>query len=200
MHVGFITLNLMYRDGTTYTMKSIVRTVIFIIIVLICAENVKAQLRIQGTIYSESIVRATVKAPGITDWREVYFAPPKRMKNDGLIYYRTKYEIPWQLEKGIDHAIRFTDGLVEKMIFVSGVIPEGIYPKQKFTIDIDLVESDEADMTLIVFWSIPSSSFKALPLSQLKIIKNEAHPDFKWTDGSESPTSAYEGLQGGVDY
>ena len=189
----------MYGDGTNYIMKSIQRTLLFITIVLICAVNVKAQLRIKGTIYSESIVRATVKAPGITDWQEVYFAAPKRKKNDGLTYYRTKYEIPWQLEKGIDHAIRFTDGLVEKMIFVSGVIPEEIYPKQKFIIDIDLVESEEADMTLIVFWSIPSSSFKALPLSQLGIIINEAHPNFRWNEG-EVPESASEDFQEVIDY
>src|SRR5690554_4546663 len=163
-------------------MKAILKSVIFIGILLICAINSEAQLRIKGTIYSESIVRATVKAHGITDWREVYFSQSKKIKNDGLIYYRTKYEIPWKMDKGIDHAIRFTDGLVEKMIFVSGTIPEDIYPKQKFTIDIDLVLGIEPDMTLIVFWSIPSSSFKALPLSQLELIKREAHPDFKWND------------------
>lgn len=173
----------MYRDGAKYNMKTILKSVIFISIILICEGSVKAQLQIKGSVYSESIVRATVKAQGITGWREVYFSSSKKIKNDGLIYYRTKYEIPWKMEKGIDHAIKFTDGLVEKMIFVSGIIPEDIYPKQKFTIDIDLVESDEPDMTLIVFWSIPSSSFKALPLSQLKTIKREAHPDFKWNEG-----------------
>lgn len=180
-------------------MKTILRFVIYITFILICAGNTNAQLRIQGTIYSESIVRATVKAPGITDWRELYTATPKRIKNDGLIYYRTKYEVPWQMEKGIDHAIRFTDGLVEKMIFVSGVIPEDIYPRQKFIIDIDLVESDEPDMTLIVFWSIPSNSYKALPLSQLETIKREAHPNFKWSNGAV-PESTSEELQEAVGY
>lgn len=170
-------------ERSNHVAKMILRSILLLSIILIFGLSSNAQLRIQGNVYSESLVRATVKAPGITDWREVYFAPPKKIKSDGLIYYRTKYEVPWQIEKGIDHAIRFTDGLVEKMIFVSGVIPEDIYPKQKFTIDIDLVESDEPDMTLIVFWSIPSSSFKALPLSKLETIKSEAHPDFVWNDG-----------------
>lgn len=181
-------------------MKTILRTVIFISVLLICVGNTKAQLRIKGNVYSESIVRATVKAQGITDWREVYFAESKKIKNDGLIYYRTKYEIPWKLEKGIDHAIRFTDGLVEKMIFVSGIIPEEIYPKQKFTIDIDLVESDEPDMTLIVFWSITSSSFKALPLSQIETIKREAHPAFKWNDGRVRQSDGAPDTQDTVNY
>ena len=163
-------------------MKAILKIVVPFCTILVCAINSNAQLKIVGNVYSESYVRATVKAQGITDWREVYFSRPKRIKNDGLVYYRTKYEIPWNIDKGIDHAIKFTDGLVEKMIFVSGVVPQDIYPKQKFTIDIDLVEGIEPDMTLIVFWSIPSSSYKALPLSQLDVIKQEAHPDFKWND------------------
>lgn len=138
------------------------------------------QLRLKGTVYSESIVKASVKALGITDWMDVYFSPPKKIKNDGLIYIQTKYEIPWAIEKGTDHAIRFTDGLVEKMIFVSGAVPENINPRQKFIIDIDLVESHEPDMTLIVFWSIVSESYKAMPLSQLPQIIEEADPHFIW--------------------
>ena len=181
-------------------MKTILKSVIFISIHLICAGNTNAQLRIKGNIYSESIVRATVKAQGVTGWQEVYFAQSKKIKNDGLIYYQTKYEIPWKMEKGIDHAIKFTDGLVEKLIFVSGIIPEEIYPKQKFTIDIDLVESDEPDMTLIVFWSITSSSYKALPLSKLEIIKREAHPDFKWNDGRVKPSEGSEDSRETVKY
>lgn len=152
------------------------------------------QLRLKGTVYSESIVRASVKALGLTDWREVYFGPPKKLRSDDLIYYQTKYEIPWRMEKGIDHAIRFTDGLVEKTIFISGAVPEGINPRQKFTIDIDLVESHEVDMTLIVFWSIPSQSYKAMPLSQLSSIFEEADPKFQWpirTDVENNQNSDY---------
>ncbi|NEN24637.1 hypothetical protein G3O08_14110 [Cryomorpha ignava] len=143
-----------------------------------------AQLTIKGTIYSESIAIASVVAQGITSREDVYLAPPKKKNRDGLVYYECKYEIPWRIEKGIDHVIKFNDGLVEKIIYISGVVPKGINPKQKFIIDVDLIENDEPDMTLIVFWSMTSSSYKALPLSQLPQIREEAHPDFFWNDGS----------------
>lgn len=142
------------------------------------------QLTVKGTIFSESVAIATVVAQGITNKQEVFLGPPKKRINDGLEYYECKYEVPWRIEKGIDHVIKFTDGLVEKIIYISGVVPKAINPKQKFIIDIDLIENDEPDMTLIVFWSITTSSYKALPLSQLAQIRQEAHPDFFWDDGS----------------
>lgn len=146
--------------------------------------SVCAQLTVKGTIYSESVAMATVAAQGITGRQEVYLAPPKKMTKAGMTYYECKYEIPWRIEKGIDHVIRFTDGLVEKIIYISGVVPKEINPKQKFIIDIDLIENENSDMTLIVFWSMESYSYKALPLSQLPQIREEAHSDFFWNDGS----------------
>lgn len=143
-----------------------------------------SQLTIKGTIYSESIALGTVAAQGITRRQDVYLASPKKMNRNGLVYYESKYEVPWRIEKGIDHVIKFTDGLVEKIIYISGVVPTEINPKQKFIIDIDLIENDEPDMTLIVFWSMKSSSYKALPLSLLPQIREEAHTDFFWNDGT----------------
>lgn len=152
--------------------------------------DIMAQLTIKGTVYSEGIAVATVVAQGITSKQEVYLAQPKKMVSDGLAYYECKYEIPWRMEKGIDHVIKFTDGLVEKVIYISGVVPKEINPKQKFIIDIDLIENDEPDMTLIVFWSMKSSSYKALPLSQLAQIREEAHLDFFWNAGSAPDSDA----------
>ena len=146
--------------------------------------DIMAQLTIKGTIYSESPAVATVAAQGITGRQDVYLAPPKRMNRDGLDYYECKYEIPWRIEKGIDHVVKVTDGLVEKIIYISGVVPKEINPKQKFIIDIDLIENENTDMTMIVFWSMTSSSYKGLPLSLLAQITEEAHPDFFWDDGS----------------
>jgi len=164
------------------------KPVSFIIGVLLVAATsittAHAQLIIKGTVYSESIVKATVTAQRVTDLEPVYLAPAKKIKNDGMTYYQTKYEVPWGMDKGIDHVVKFTDGLVDKMIYVSGAIPKGINPKQKYIIDIDLIESDNPDMTLIVFWSMESMSYKALPLSKLRTIREEAHPDFLWDDGS----------------
>lgn len=151
---------------------------------LMSFQKALSQLTVKGTIYSESIAVATVAAQGITNRQAVYMAPPKRINNDGLVYFECNYEVPWRMEKGIDHVIRFTDGLVEKIIYISGVVPQEINPKQKFIIDIDLIENEHPDMTLIVFWSLKSSSYKALPLSQLPEIREEAHPDFLWEDGS----------------
>ena len=152
--------------------------------------EVLAQLTIKGTIYSESVAVANVTALGITGREEVYLASPKRVICDGLVHYECKYELPWRIEKGIDHVIKCTDGLVEKIIYISGVVPIEINPKQKFIIDIDLLENDEPDMTLIVFWSIKSSSYKALPLSQLPQIREEADPSFFWSDGSAPDSGA----------
>lgn len=156
----------------------------FILAFLTGHGDVMGQLTIKGTIYSESLAIATVTAQGITGNQDVYLAPPKKMNQGGLDYYECKYEIPWRIEKGIDHVVKVTDGLVEKIIYISGVVPKEINPRQKFIIDIDLIENENTNMTLIVFWSMTSSSYKGLPLSQLDQIREEAHADFFWDDGS----------------
>ncbi len=176
-------------------MKSISSILGVLILLVAGISNSYAQLIIKGTVYSESIVRATVTAQRITDLEPVYLAPARKVKNDGMTYYQTKYEVPWRMDKGIDHVIKFTDGLVEKMIYVSGAIPKEINPRQKYIIDIDLIESKNPDMTLIVFWSMNSMSYKALPLSKLRTIRKEAHHDFHWEDGTLKQEDEIQGSE-----
>lgn len=165
-------------------MKLFYSVIAFILCSVVGQSEMMGQLTIKGTIYSEGLAIATVSAQGITGMEDVYLGPEKKVSRDGLDYYERKYEVPWRIEKGVDHVIKFTDGLVEKIVYISGVVPSGINPKQKFIIDIDLIEYENADMTLIVFWSMTSSSYKGLPLSKLDQIREEAHNDFYWADGS----------------
>lgn len=143
-----------------------------------------SQLTMRGVIYSDGIVKATIQR-GQTDNRQaLYLYAPQEKINKNDTTYTTKYEVPGRLVKNKDYILRFTDGTVEKIVYVSGAIPESIVPKQKFRIDIDLTDHPEPEMTLIVFWSISQSSYRALPLSKLDEIKSDAPIDFFWDDGS----------------
>lgn len=143
-----------------------------------------SQLVIKGIIYSDNIVMASVE-PQHSHEREVLYLYPLKKNEEGAdSEFSTKYEVPIRMLKNENYILRFTDGKVQKMVYVSGAVPEEIIPKQKFRIDIDLVSNDESDMTLIIFWSISQSSYRALPLSQINEIRSDAQPDFFWEDGT----------------
>lgn len=143
-----------------------------------------SQLVIKGIIYSDNIVSASVE-PEHSHERAVLYLYPTKKNGDGAdSEFSTKYEVPERMVKNENYVLRFTDGKVEKIVFVSGAVPQEITPKQKFRIDIDLVSTDEPDMTLIVFWSLSQSSYRALPLSQIEEIRADSHSDFFWEDGT----------------
>lgn len=148
-------------------------------------QSVWAQLSIKGTVYSESIARVTFHSDENETALPVYLYPPKQEINDGDTILAARYEAPIRFTKGHNYYMLFTDGTVQKLVYVSGAVPEGISPKQKFQIDISLIDPTESDMTLIVFWSVSQRSYRALPLSRINEIRTDAPEDFFWNDGSE---------------
>lgn len=143
-----------------------------------------SQLVIKGIIYSDNIVMASVRSEHSLEREVLYLYPPKKNDEGEDSEFSTKYEVPERMVKNENYILRFTDGKVEKMVYVSGAVPKDIAPKQKFRIDIDMLSNDESEMTLIVYWSISQSSYRALPLSQINEIRSDAHPDFFWEDGT----------------
>lgn len=142
-----------------------------------------SQLAIRGTIYSDNIVTASIEPEHIHEREPLYLYPTKKSGVDESTEFFTKYEVPERLVKNENYIIRFTDGTVEKVVYVSGAVPEEIIPKQKFHLDIDLKGKEEPDMTLIIFWSMSQSSYRALPLSRIDEIRSDSDPDFFWEDG-----------------
>lgn len=143
-----------------------------------------SQLIVKGTVTSEGLTRVTFKSDQSAETIPMYLYEPKEIIEAGDTFYIAKYEAPIRMLKNHNYIMRFTDGTVEKTIYVSGAVPEGIIPKQKFRVDIKLIDPDDPDMTLILFWSMSQSSYRALPLSEIETIRTDACPDFFWEDGT----------------
>ncbi len=143
-----------------------------------------SQLVIKGVIYSDNLVMASLKSEHSLEREVLYLYPPRKNDGEEDTKFSTKYQVPERMVKNENYILRFTDGKVEKMVYISGAVPKDIAPKQKFRIDIDMLSNDESDMTLIVYWSISQSSYRALPLSQINEIRSDASPDFFWEDGT----------------
>ncbi|HKL02391.1 MAG TPA: hypothetical protein VJ911_01900, partial [Cryomorphaceae bacterium] len=87
---------------------------------------------------------------------------------------------PWAIGKNVNHTLKFTDGTVEKVVFVHGPVPDDIMPKQKFVLDIDLTNPDNADVMLVIFWSTEERAYIALPLDEMEKIKRKAYDPSIW--------------------
>jgi len=153
---------------------------IFILFSLILLSiTCQGQLKIYGTVYSEGPVRASVDVAGEPDTYFLYLKAKKDIEWNGRVVKQTKYQLPWEVVKNVNHTIKFTDGTVEKTVFIHGPVPDEIAPKQKFIIDIDLTNPDNADVMLVVFWSAIEKAYIALPLTELKKIKEHSlEPSF----------------------
>jgi hypothetical protein len=150
------------------------------LLLFLFSENLNAQLKVYGTVYSEGPVRASVDVEGEPDTYFLYLKPKKDVEWNGQMVKQTKYQLPWEVKKNVNHTIKFTDGTVEKTVFIHGPVPEEISPKQKFIIDIDLTNPDNADVMLVVFWSTIDKAYLALPLTELEKIKEHSYEPSFW--------------------
>lgn len=141
---------------------------------------VQAQLKLYGKIYSEGVVRATLDVEGESDTYFLYLKPKGETEWNGQKVQETKYKLPWPIGKNVNHTLKFTDGTVEKVVFVHGPVPENIVPKQKFILDIDLTNPDNADVMLVIFWSTKENAYVALPLDEMEKIKQQAYDPSIW--------------------
>ncbi len=144
------------------------------------ASSLKAQLFIKGDLFSEGPVRASFKMNKDTTTYFMYLEAKKKTQRNGMEVHQTKYELPWDIQRGDDYTISFTDGTVEKVIFVQGAVPENVIPKQKFIIDIDLTNSRNADVMLVVFYSMDLREYTALPYTELEEIKRQSADPTIW--------------------
>ncbi|MCA1764258.1 MAG: hypothetical protein LC664_14890 [Flavobacteriales bacterium] len=160
----------------TYT----VRIALFLIFFSVLSVGVQAQLKLYGKIYSEGVVRATLDVEGESDTYFLYLNPKGETEWNGQIVKETKYKLPWPIGKNVNHTLKFTDGTVEKVVFVHGPVPEDIVPKQKFILDIDLTNPDNAGVMLVIFWSKKERAYVALPLDEMDKIKEQAYDASIW--------------------
>ncbi len=154
--------------------------VLLITILVFTANGLRAQLFIKGDLYSEGPVRASFKMNEDTTTHFLYLEAKKKTQRNGMEVHQTKYELPWDIVKGDDYTISFTDGTVEKVIFVQGAVPKDVVPKQKFIIDIDLTNSRNADVMLVVFYSTELREYTALPYTELEEIKRQSADPTIW--------------------
>lgn len=150
-----------------------------IIFTTFCAQ---AQLRLRGFIYSEGPIQASLKVESYPDTHFLYLDTKHGVEFNGREVFRTRYDLPWDVVKDYNHTIKFTDGTVEKIVFVDGSVPEDIVPKQKFYLDIDLTNGETADEMVVVFWSLPDDEYIALPLSQLAVIREKCMDPSIWKE------------------
>jgi len=146
---------------------------------LIGSTGLWAQLKLYGMIYSDGPVRASFKVEGLNKNNFLYLDPKPKTTMDGETVRQTKYSLPWDMSKDYNYTIKFTDGNVEKEIYIRGAAPDGIVPKQKFIIDIDLTDSTEDK--LVVLWSRAENSYVAIPLSEMEMISEKGFTP-RWLD------------------
>ncbi|MFN2430526.1 MAG: hypothetical protein ABR574_10950 [Cryomorphaceae bacterium] len=161
-------------------MNLLVRFTLSVIFLTGSLSAVQAQLKLYGKIYSEGVVRATLNVEGEPDTYFLYLKPKGETEWNGQKVQETKYKLPWPIGKNVNHTLKFTDGTVEKVVFVHGPVPEDIVPKQKFILDIDLTNPDNAGVMLVIFWSKKERAYVALPLDEMDKIKEQAYDASIW--------------------
>jgi hypothetical protein len=150
------------------------------IILFLLIGNAKAQLRMKGTIFSNGPVQIALSIETYHETHFMYLEELDEVQRNGEEVFRSNYDLPWLIVKDYNHTIKVTDGTVEKIIFVQGDVPDNIIPKQTYQIDIDLTDDSNADMLLVVFWSLPDDSYIALPYAELETIKAKCMDPFFW--------------------
>jgi hypothetical protein len=140
----------------------------------------RAQLKISGTVISEGPVE--IKLTHLSDGNTYTLEGTKTrpMDKDGETTWKTKYSFPYGFEKNYEYAIRITDGTVEKTILIHGPVPEGIWPKQKYEVNIDLTDASSSDQTLVVYWSEIHDEYRGRPAYELERINSEAYQPLIW--------------------
>lgn len=140
------------------------------------------QLKIYGTVYSNGPVRTSFKIEGLNKNNFLYLDPKANTTIGGEEVRQTKYSLPWSMSPEYNYTIKFTDGTVEKEIYVRGAVPNGLIPKQKFVIDIDL--TDDSEDKFVVMWSRVENSYVAIPLSEMELISEKGFTP-RWLDKGE---------------
>ena len=136
-----------------------------------------AQLTIKGTVLSENPVSASIHIQDERNDHHVYLYKKNDIEVGGRRVRRTKYELPWDIAKDRNYTLRFTDGSIQKVMFVHGAVPADIIPKQKYIIDIDLTNKENADVMIVIFWSKLADAFLAMPMTELdEIIRHSYDP------------------------
>lgn len=146
-----------------------------IVLILLISSSALAQLKISGKVLSEGPVEITY---GHASDGNRYTVLPYRMKepkNSGELEWQTSFKLPYWLEKNYSYALKFTDGTVEKLVIIHGPVPEGIWPKQKVFLDVDLKNLNNADETLVLYWSVIGDEYMARPLDEIDKINAESH-------------------------
>jgi len=147
---------------------------------LIYSNSSLAQLKISGTVISEGPVE--IKLTHLSDGNTYVLEGLKTrpMEHEGETIWKTKYSFPYGFEKNYEYAIRFTDGTVEKTIIIHGPVPEGLWPKQKYEVDIDLTDAGSSDQTLVVYWSEIHDEYRSRPAYEMERINAEAYQPLIW--------------------
>jgi hypothetical protein len=139
-----------------------------------------AQLTIKGTVLSENPVKASVHIQGEKVEHDMYLYKKSDIEVGGKTVRRTRYDLPWAIVKDRNYTLRFTDGDIQKVMFVHGAVPSDIIPKQKYIIDIDLTQKDNADIMIVVFWSKIANAFLAMPMTERDEIMRHSYDPSIW--------------------
>jgi hypothetical protein len=143
-------------------------------LMLLC-ESSRAQLRLSGTVLSDGPVDITYAHASDGNRYSVPIMKTKEVSKGDFSEWKTKFKMPYWLEKNYSYAIRFTDGTVDKLVIIHGPVPEGIWPKQKVFLDINLLDSETAGETMVLYWSVIQDEYVARPLSEIERINAECY-------------------------
>ncbi len=142
-----------------------------LVIALFSCVAAKAQLKLRGVIYSEGPIQAALSVESYPETHFLYLDTKHNVDWNGQKVFKTNYDLPWDVVKDYNHTIKFTDGTVEKIVFIDGTVPEDIVPKQKYFLDIDLTNQSTADVMIVVFWSLQDDAYVALPYTEVEEIR-----------------------------